>query len=511
MRLKCLLWVAVFVWAFAAYANVEVSVSKPGLQAGYFRTLVFQLSNRGNTEVRGKIHIDFKNNSRWTREFTLATQSSAPIRVVFPAKIAEFSPEISVQLGGSIIWSDSYFPMEGSRGKNLLYSNDLPETLVCKVFGIEAKGYGIAPLAPNEISADETDLLGIHKIVLSADIWHDLPADRRGSLLKYAAAGGILVLLDPAAKPQSQALGLGLVMTLNPESPDDDMLHSIDSFERWDDWSPAFDFETPARQLNIHVVFFIMLAVSLLIGPGVYFYCSRRKKLVHTVWLIPALSLGFALLLIVYIGWSEGWQATGKAQNKIFLDLPGKTAYCFSANGYFSSVFPPGDLVVFTGTRFDSDTTSQSRSRRGEAGFDVYDDGLKQYWGNFLQSRTKNLVNTFTRAELPDYFEFRRLSPERILVVSSYPAALRNFELIDEAGFTYAAKEVMPGSQTEISKTAAVPCQTEFSASDFYHNQPFRLGFRAEAAARVFAPGIWVKTDRFTESTEITGRIGGIK
>lgn len=511
MRFKCLLWVAVFLWAFAAYANVDVAVSKPKLQAGYFRTLIFELTNRGNTEVKGKIHIDFKNNSRWTREFTLAPQSSAPLRVVFPAKIADGSPEISVQLGGSIIWSDSSFPMEESRCKDLLYSNDLPETLVCKVFGIEAKGYGIAPLSPSEISADETDLLGIHKIVLSAKVWHDLPSDRRGSLLKYAAAGGILVLLDPAAKPQSQALGLGLLMTLNPESSDDEVLHSFDSFERWDDWSPAFDFQTPARQLNIHAVFFIMLVVSLLIGPGVYFYCSRRKKLVHTVWLIPALSLGFALMLIVYIGWSEGWQATGKAQNKIFLDLPGKTAYCFSANGYFSSVFPPGDVVVVAGTMFDSSTTSFRSYRSTNGGFDVYDDGHKQYWGNFLQSRTKNLINTFTRAELPDYFEFRRLSPDRILAVSSYPAALRNFELIDEAGFTYAAKEVMPGSQTELSKTAEAPCPTEFSAPDFYQNQPFRLGFRAEAAARVFAPAIWVKTDRFTESTEITGRIGGIK
>lgn len=509
MRLKSLLLVSVFLWGFVACADVAVSVFQPELQAGYFRTLVFQLSNRGDAEVKGKIRIDFKNTNRWTRDFTLSPHAKSTVRVVLPENIMRYSAELSVQIGNSIIWHDPDFRIQGLYADKFLYSNDLSETLACRVLGVGNGKYRLAPFPPEAIGANDTDFWGVTKIVLSGQAWHELPADRRENLLKYAAAGCVLVILDPAAKQQSQTCGLGLVMTLNPETPDEEVMAAADNVKWWDTWRHDLDFQTPARQLNIHAVFFIMLVVSLLIGPGVYFYCARRKKLVHTVWLIPTLSFGFALVLIVYIGWSEGWQAIGQVQNKIFLDLPGKTAYCFSSNGYFSSVFPPGDLVVSEEANFYASAAWQSGSP--VANLDVFDNGRQQYWGNFLQSRSKNIINTYTRAELPDYFEFRRLSPERILVISRYPAALRNFELIDETGVAYTAGEVMPGSQTEAQKTSAAPCQEEFSSQNFFQNQPFRLGFRAEAAARVFPPGVWVKTDRFTEKTAVTGRIGGIK
>ncbi len=514
MRLKCLLWVAVFLWAFAAYANVEVSVSQPRLQVGDFRTLVFELNNSDEVQVTGKIYIDSKYpDNRWIRDVTLGPRERTLVRVVMPQDIVSNLADLSLTVGSRVVWQHQNWQLSGSRQKtDILFSSDLAQQSVRTVFGKNNDNLDYTSFNPAEISENAQDYFGVDKIVFSVKAFGSLTPAQHQTLKTYAAAGGALIVLDPAvAKSQVTDTGLGIIV-LSPVDPvPEEKLYWLGSysFPQAKQWT--FDFSIPARKLDIRTVFVILLIVSLLIGPGVYFYCSYRKKLVHVVWLIPVLSVIYALALIGYIGWSEGWKSIGERQNRIFLDIPGKRAYGFTVYGFFSSVLPPGNLLVAPGANIDFGNSHFGGY--GREFIQVEDTGQSQIWSNCLRSRNKNYVYAYYQypAVLPDYFEFKRLDADRIELVSNYPATLTNFTLVDENNMVYAAPEVLTGDKTVLRKFRTAHCARRFTLNVVTGSEDFRLCFRAQAAGQVFPPGIFIKTDHLTESTVITGRIGGIQ
>lgn len=515
MPLKYLVWLFALGWALAVYANVEVSVSQPKLQLGDFRTLIFELNNTGETQVAGKIFIDSKYpDNRWIRDFSLNPRERASVRVAIPQEIASDQADLSLTVGSHVVWQHQNWQLPGSyrQKTDILFSSDLAQQSIQSVLGKSSDNLEYTSFKPAEISENAQDYFGVDKIVFSARSFGELTPAQHQTLKAYAAAGGALVVLDPAVvKNQVIDTGLGIIV-LSPVDPaPEEKLYWLGSytFPKAKQWT--FDFATPARKLDIRTVFVILLVVSLLIGPGVYFYCSRRKKLVHVVWLIPVLSVVYALALIGYIGWSEGWQSIGERQNRIFLDLPGKRAYGFTVYGFFSSVLPPGNLLVAPGAVIDFDNSRLERY--GREFIQIEDNGQSQIWSNCLRSRSKNFVYAYYQypAVLPDYFEFKRLDADRIELVSKFPATLTNFELVDENNMVYAAPEVVSGGKTVLRKFRTARCARRFSLNVVTGSEDYRLCFRAQAAGPVFPPGIFIKTDHLTESTAVTGRIGGIQ
>ena len=76
----------------------------------------------------------------------------------------------------------------------------------------------------------------------------------------------------------------------------------------------------PVPEINIRALLFIMLLFVIVIGPINYYYFHRRKQKLLMLLSTPLLSLVFCLLVVLFINFSEGWEATAQSAAITLLD-----------------------------------------------------------------------------------------------------------------------------------------------------------------------------------------------
>ena len=123
-------------------------------------------------------------------------------------------------------------------------------------------------------------------------------------------------------------------------------------------FNPAVAFQmlpcVEIPNLSFAVVILALLAYIVIVGPVNYFYLVKRKKSVLLLLLtVPAISLVFVAVVILFVTLFEGWFSRASAVGVTFLDQQESMAYTRAAVNLYAPVpvrrlvFDPSDTVSF--------------------------------------------------------------------------------------------------------------------------------------------------------------------
>ncbi len=192
--------------------------------------------------------------------------------------------------------------------------------------------------------------------MLSADEFAELAPAVRTALLDYAAAGGLLCLfgtdtpppcpfrgghpvLDPPSwlePPTNQLkyvlLGRGTLVVLSVSSAEELADESLAVLVRLLDRTEEHigsgkhkpescpDWVIPVPPVHFAGVFLVLILFSVLAGPVLVVVLARRNRRIHILWLLPAISAAFSLILIAVFLMTNGIRPTLLNEANVLLD-----------------------------------------------------------------------------------------------------------------------------------------------------------------------------------------------
>ena len=106
--------------------------------------------------------------------------------------------------------------------------------------------------------------------------------------------------------------------------------------------------------LSFAVVILALLAYIIIVGPVNYMYLVKRRKSILLLLLtVPAISLVFVAVVILFVSFFEGWYSRASAVGLTFLDQQESMGYTRAAVNLYAPVpvrrltFDPSDTVTF--------------------------------------------------------------------------------------------------------------------------------------------------------------------
>ncbi len=202
-------------------------------------------------------------------------------------------------------------------------------------------------------------------IYLTEKKYHDLPKVTQAGLLDYARCGGRLYIagnipVTNLEKKNTHAWGktynygfgelyevdvnLGsnqskLVSHLEGLTSGVARPHYIKSGRRRGDYDDSVDYlfsdvdQVPHGLLATFVLIFIVIT-----GPVLLFKLNRKNKIIHYLWAAPALSVIFAIGLLIFGGLIDGFTPLEVKHSSTFLDQTTNRSYTRSLLGIYSPV-----------------------------------------------------------------------------------------------------------------------------------------------------------------------------
>ena len=313
-----------------------------------------------------------------------------------------------------------------------------------------------------------------------------LPAETRGALMDYAAAGGTVVLVNMRTLPpewtarlagepapgqavaglQVGRFGFGhvallfgqvaLVETIDPQTwgGPDAQNRLLACFEHarkpWMTRMGRSDFNMQdclrdiplGRDMDIPVnfFFFLLLAFAIVAGPVAVWLAAKHNRRMWLLWAVPAFGLLFSGAIFVSILLVEGVTPTQRRQAITLLDQTTRQAVTLGAVG----VYAPA--AIRDGLSFDYGTEIAPIRFGEEKGARIVF-GQRQRYLDWVPPRMAaffRLRRSETRAE--------RLVVERkddgaLEVVNALGAPIERLRLWDDAGVLHEAMNVPPGAR----------------------------------------------------------------
>ncbi len=283
-------------------------------------------------------------------------------------------------------------------------------------------------------------------VFLTAAEWQAAAPAVRDALLRYAAAGGVLVSIGEIVPPTRWALapsasdalpgwvpGVGRVLALPPqESPGgrdrEDLYRPLAAAltaaaGRWDTESDVGTMHARfpvIERLSIPVagIFYLLLGFAILAGPVLLIVLARKKRRIWLMWIAPLVSVLAGALVVTYALLSDGVTPTRRADTLTLLDQVRQQGVLVGLAGYYAPLTPRGGL------RFAAETAIAAYEPRH-----FRHHGSQPAWRLDL-TRDQHFVAGFVQANVPLVLQVRKpfATRERIDV---HPAADGGLEALN--------------------------------------------------------------------------------
>lgn len=261
-------------------------------------------------------------------------------------------------------------------------------------------------------------------VVLTSDEWRAAPAPVREALSRYAACGGVVVLVGdtnvtdtpthwtqerldvPGGTVGWTGIGNWMSVSAKPDAWESDTgVWTVGLFlaaaHRW-----KTDFDIGRTHKTYPVIdkltvdaagfFYLLIVFAVLAGPVLLWALARKQKRIWLLWIVPTASMIACAIILAYSLISEGVTATRRADTVIFLDQTRNEGVLAGLTGYYTPLTPG------QGFRFSSETAVAPFERRGWRR-----SGSHPNW-RIDHTRDQHWVSGFAQARVPQVVQVRK-------------------------------------------------------------------------------------------------------
>lgn len=313
-------------------------------------------------------------------------------------------------------------------------------------------------------------------VILAAEEFNKAPGAVRDALVRYAEAGGCLVIAGSWQPPASwlrhsasQAESpVGLISQWYPGFGRCLLISDIDEMEQ-DAWQTVAlacaetdnPFEHPdsvesanesfpvVEELGVPVrgLFIVMLLFAIAIGPVNLLLVSRGRRRMWLLWTVPLMSAATCLVVFAYASFAEGWSGHGRTALLTILDESTQRATSVGWTAFYCPLTPGEGLHFAT----DTELTPQVG---------------QNYYGHGGRPRTVNwtvdqhLASGWIIARAPAHFRVRRSQSMqrqrlpmgidedgRAYATNGLGAPIRQLTVADADGRVFQADNIAPGAR----------------------------------------------------------------
>jgi hypothetical protein len=277
-------------------------------------------------------------------------------------------------------------------------------------------------LDPSRLPENWLGYTSLRAVLIGLSEWSKLNEPQQNALLTWTAAGGDMIVLDgdPAAVfPKSQtgiaasegavryffgrvssakveaitSAGLDNIVSATNRRPEESgLVLPVDRSSSWGQIGElGFRLPIPGvASVPARAYLWILLAFSLLIGPGNYIFLWRKRRQSLMVVTVPLISAVFVALLGGYAIAGEGFGVRARASTFTILDQTGNHAATRASVSLYAAGMSPGG-----GLSFPRDMAVFSMGTDGR--------GIREEWLDLtaIQRFTSGMI----RARLPANFE----------------------------------------------------------------------------------------------------------
>lgn len=303
---------------------------------------------------------------------------------------------------------------------------------------------------PANWPADRRVYSSFSYMVVEREAYDQLDQAIKNAIAQWVAMGGQLMLVgvDPAQPSQytSDPDGWGMIHHLRGQS-EKDLQKQIsevldESFEspypELPSYSSDYEVRSPAG-----ILITLLIVFSIVVGPLCLFVWAPANRRQRLFVLIPSISLGFSVLLLLLILLIDGTGGRGVRVAAVYLDPERNSATILqqqiSQTGLLlNNSFTLDPKVNFSST-FSTNSPRGSRVRSG--------DSLSGDWFSSRSTMRQELAyakSTRARVAVVDF------EGNRPVVQSTLPCTLTNFIYQDDKGAFWTAAKLPPGQKTPL-------------------------------------------------------------
>lgn len=301
--------------------------------------------------------------------------------------------------------------------------------------------------------------------LLTLDEFYRLPETTQTALYDYAAAGGVLCLFGAEGRPLPphpfQHLAHDSAVLALPQASAEDLVHTgetqllalLENIQKTADRTNTESYdkrsrgpypgELRAKPTFVGGVYAVLLLFAILAGPVLIVRLARRNQRLKILWILPALSAAFCLLLTLVFFATNGVRPTFQREAVTLLDQTAGRALTTARLCALSPFTPrraldfPRDAILFAPdhTAIDIGATQRIAGRWAKPG----------------------VVSTFhTRTIAPTHLrlEVTRADNGTLSVRNLLGETIDTLFLWDENGQTYSLSQLAPGATATLTASA---------------------------------------------------------